>query len=121
MRTLATLLVAAALFAGSRARALTIDDCELWLGAVQGEASSVAITGDHAADDRRALLKSLDQARKDGRAQHLAGSAKGIENFRKHAAALAASGRVSKVEGARLMNLGDTVQHCIEQLRTTGE
>jgi hypothetical protein len=122
VRTLATFLAAAAaLFAGSYARALTIDDCELWIGAVQTEASSIRIAGDHAADDRQALLHSLDQARKDGRAQRLAGSAKGIETFRKRAAALAASGRVSKVEGDRLMNLGDTMQHCIEQLRAGSE
>jgi hypothetical protein len=100
--------------------AVTIEDCQLWLGQLRGEAGSAQIGGEEAADTRRELLKQIDDAspRKQATPSE---SAKGISKFQKRARQLAADGKVSATEGERLQTLSDTVRHCLEQVEAEQE
>jgi hypothetical protein len=102
------------LLMGSSASAVTLDDCAVWLQKLRDETGQVAIGGAPGGDDRKALIRHLDDAAVAGDAKPTADTMRNVNDFRKRAAALASQGRVSKQEGQRLDTIADTYRHCLE-------
>ena len=101
----------------SSACAVTLDDCAIWLQKLRDETGQISIGGAAAGDDRKALIKHLDEAAVASDAQPTADTARNVNEFRKRAAVLASQGRVSKQEGERLDTIADTYRHCLEAAR----
>ena len=117
--TFATTLVLGSLqlLVASSACAVTLDDCAIWLQKLRAETGQISIGGAAAGDDRKALIKHLDEAAVASDAQPTADTVRNVNEFRKRAAVLASQGRVSKQEGERLDTIADTYRHCLEAAR----
>ena len=100
------------------ARALSAEDCQLWLARLRGETASVPIAGAKSGHERERLLGRLDDAslRKPG--SSLSESLGHVTKFQEHAAMLAAGGKVTPVEGKRLTNLAEALRRCLERVRS---
>ena len=93
----ATLALASSLLVPRLAGALTLEDCELWLQQLQGEASQVQVGGAQGASESEALLSDLKQASLRRKGTTPADSAKDVSHFKKRAAQLSAQGNVSRL------------------------
>jgi hypothetical protein len=102
------------LLVASSASAVTLDDCSVWLQKLRDETGQVAIGGAAAGNDRKELIKHLDDAAVSGDAKPTADTMRNVNEFRKRAARLASQGRVSNQEGQRLDTIADTYRHCLE-------
>jgi hypothetical protein len=102
------------LLVASSGSAVTLDDCAIWLQQLRDETSRIPIGGAAAGNDRKALIKHLDDAKVTSDAKPTADTMRNVTDFRKRAAALAARGLVSDREGQRLDNIADTYRHCLE-------
>jgi hypothetical protein len=102
------------LLAASSGSAVTLEDCAVWLQQLRNETGQVAIGGAAGGDDRKTLVKHLDDAAVASDAKPTADTMRNVDEFRKRAAVLASQGRVSKQEGQRLDTIADTYRHCLE-------
>jgi len=101
------------------ARALSAEDCQLWLAQLRGETASVPVAETTSGHERERLLARLDDASLQRPRVTLTESLTQVKKFQEHAAMLTAAGRVTPVEGERLKNLSETVRHCLERVRGT--
>ena len=121
-RTVAAIgLASSLLLAPAASRALSADDCQLWLAQLRVETASASITGAKSAHERERLLGRLDDASLRQPRATLIESLKQVTKFQEHAATLAADGKVTPVEGQRLGNLSETVRRCIDRVRGSRE
>ena len=99
------------------ARALSAEDCQLWLAQLRAETASVPVAGANSGHERERLLARLDNASLQRPQASLIESLKQVTKFQEHAAMLADGGKVTPVEGKRLANLSEAVRRCIERVR----
>jgi hypothetical protein len=102
------------------ALSLSLEDCQRWMAQLRTEAEGTSIAGRESKGDRKNLLDALDGARTEGRKGNSKAAVEDVKTFRERAASLAADGKVSQLQGDRLRNISDTVQHCLEQVGATG-
>ena len=114
MRRFLLAAFASSFLVASSAVALTVQDCEQWMGAIAGELSGVQIRGTNGDKDRRALLDQLNQARSEGQQGKLDDSIKQVGKLQERAAALTAQGKIGRFEGERLDNLTEAARRCLE-------
>ena len=93
--------------------ALGPEDCERWLSELREEVADADIADQ---DEQAALVKGLDEASLGRKGTKKSDSIKGVGEFKKKAAKLAAEGKVSRTEGERLDTLSETVRRCLEQV-----
>ena len=99
------------------ARALSAEDCQLWLAQLRAETASVPVAGAKSGHERERLLARLDDASLGRPQASLVESLRQVTKFQEHAAMLADGGKVTPVEGKRLGNLSETVRRCIERVQ----
>ena len=117
-RAVATIGVASLLLlAPVPARALSAEDCQLWLAQLRAETASVPVAGTNSDHERGRLLARLDDASLRRPRASLTESLTQMKKFQEQAAVLAAAGKVTPVEGQRLDILSETVRHCMERVR----
>ena len=101
------------------ARALSAEDCELWLAQLREETASVPVAGAKNGHERERLLARLDDASLLRPQASLTDSLRQVTKFQQHAAMLADGGKVTPVEGKRLATLSEAVRRCLERVRGT--
>ncbi len=118
-RTVAAITAAASLLslAAAPARALSAEDCQLWLAQLRAETASVPVAGAKSDHERERLLARLDDASLRRPRASLIESLRQVTKFQEHAAMLADGGKVTPVEGKRLATLSEAVRQCIERVR----
>ena len=119
-RTVAAITAASLLsLAPVPARALSAEDCQLWLAQLRAETASVPVAGAKSGHERERLLARLDDASLQRPRASLTDSLRQVTKFQEHAAMLADGGKVTPVEGKRLATLSEAVRRCIERVRGT--
>ena len=117
-RTVAAITAASLLsLAPVPARALSAEDCQLWLAQLRAETASVPVAGAKSDHERERLLARLDDASLQRPRASLIESLRQVTKFQEHAAMLADGGKVTPVEGKRLANLSETVRRCLERVQ----
>ncbi len=101
------------------ARALSAEDCQLWLAQLRAETASVPVAGAKNGHERERLLARLDDASLLRPRASLTDSLRQVTKFQEHAAMLADGGKVTPVEGKRLATLSEAVRRCLERVRGT--
>ena len=99
------------------ARALSAEDCQLWLAQLREETASVPVADAKSGHERERLLARLDDASLGRPRASLVESLRQVTKFQEHAAMLADGGKVTPVEGKRLANLSEAVRRCIERVQ----
>ena len=119
-RTVAAITAASLLsLAPVPARALSAEDCQLWLAQLREETASVPVADAKSGHERERLLARLDDASLRRPQASLIESLRQVTKFQEHAAMLADGGKVTPVEGNRLSTLSEAVRRCIERVRGT--
>ena len=116
-RAIAAIIAASLLsLAPVPARALSAEDCQLWLAHL-AETASVPVAGANSGHERERLLARLDNASLQRPQASLIESLKQVTKFQEHAAMLADGGKLTPVEGKRLATLSEAVRRCIGRVR----
>lgn len=110
------LVVLTLAFASRPVAALTPDDCALWMDKLGGEVAGAQIRGDQAAENRAAIMQDIDAARRSVH-ESIDQSEQRVRRVQRQAADLVARGQVSRVQGDRLMTLGEATRRCLEQVK----
>jgi hypothetical protein len=98
----------------------TMDECQQWIDQLRTRTDEITIAGARGDDERKKLLEGVDAARGDGQRGKVRESIDKVKTVQGRAAELEAQGKVSRSDGAQLVNIAEAARRCLEAVEEGG-